>query len=78
MHWIALLLFAATALCAGVWVLIRAALANLSNLSARYPCLPRRVDLTPTRPTVSAREARRRALQRAKTIEELRDLARPQ
>ena len=36
MHWIALLLFAATALCAGVWVLIRAALANLSNLSARY------------------------------------------
>ena len=43
MHWIALLLFAATALCAGVWVLIRAALANLSNLSVRYPCLPRRV-----------------------------------
>ena len=78
MHWIALLLFAVTALGAGVWVLIRAALANLSNLSVRYPCLPRRVDLTPTRPTVSAREARRRALQRAKTIEELRNLARPQ
>ena len=78
MHWIALLLFAATALCAGVWMLIRAALANLSNLSVRYPCLPRRVELTPTRPTLPAREARRQALQRAKTIEQLRNLARPQ
>jgi hypothetical protein len=78
MHWIAATCFACLLLLASIWIVFRAAVAKLSRVSLQYPCLPRRDSLAPSQAHVSRREARRRAGQRARTMQELRDLARPQ
>ena len=78
MHWIVATCFAGLLLLATIWIVFRAAVAKLSRTSLQYPCLPRRDPLEPSQAHVSRREARRRAGQRAKTMQELRDLARPQ
>jgi hypothetical protein len=78
MHWIAAICFASFLLPAAIWAVFRAAVAKLSRISLQYPCLPRRDSPVPSQALVSRREARRRASERARTMQELRDLARPQ
>jgi hypothetical protein len=78
MHWIAAIGFASFLLLATIWTVFRAAVAKLSRVSLQYPCLPRRDSLVSSHPPVSRREARRRASERARTMQELRDLARLQ
>ncbi len=78
MHWIVTICFASFFLLAALWIVFRVAVEKLSRISLQYPCLPRRDSLMPSRAPVSRREARRRAWERARTMQELRDLARPQ
>lgn len=78
MHWIAATCLACLLLLATIWIVFRAAVAKLSRVSLQYPCLPRRDSVAPSQAYVSRREARRRLAQRARTMQELRDLARPQ
>jgi hypothetical protein len=78
MHWIAATCFACFLLLATIWIVFRAAVAKLSRVSLQYPCLPRRDSLAPSQAQISRREARRRAGQRARTMQKLQDLARPQ
>ena len=78
MHWIAATCFACFLLVATIWIVFRAAVAKLSRVSLLYPCLPRRDSPAPSQTHVSRREARRRAARRARTMQQLRDLARPQ
>jgi len=79
MFWVALFLIVVCIVLAIAWVLFRAALAALSEWAIRYPCLPRRKEseLANTPLAISRREARRRTLQRERTMQELRGLTEP-
>jgi hypothetical protein len=75
MNWLALIGAAILVLAVAIWAVFRAALAKFSVASLQYPCLPRRAASTP--PLARALDRRRRSLQRAKTMQEFRELAKP-